>query len=135
MGEGEESLLGEIVCCIQRCWLMSEYGSGPYLDENFDLTVDTIGDVKIANEGDELEKDLAFQLAFSLRRFHGASPTSNVEAEAKSTAIDVVEADPRVDQARRRRVEAELSDDARTLHVKIPLIATDGVEYTFVYDI
>jgi hypothetical protein len=114
---------------------MSEYGSGPFLDENFDLTVDSVGDVKISNDGDELEKDLGFQLTFSLRRFLGASPTQNAEAKAKSTAIDVVEADPRVDRVVKREIEAELSDDTRTLTVRIPLITTDGVEFTFVYDI
>lgn len=57
---------------------MAEYGSGIYLDENFDWEVDTSGDVRGDTGVSELQKDLAFNVVRALAYGEGISTPENV---------------------------------------------------------
>lgn len=110
-------------------------GSGPSLDEDFDFSIHPTGDLNISGGRKELNKDLSFQLTFSLKKYLGSTPTTNVEAEATDTAIKVIEADQRVRTVLQGRTSATLSEDSRELTVDATFITIDGEEYEYVYTI
>ena len=110
------------------------FGSGPALDEDFDLSISGTGDIEAEDGIEELHKDLSFQLNYSLENYLGERPTTNVEAEALTTAIRVLRADTRVDTVIEQGSTASLSEDGRSLSVTMQYIANDGEERTFVYE-
>ena len=110
-------------------------GSGPSLDENFDLGVNETGDLKSVDGVEELHKDLAFQLQYSLETYIGAGQNTNVETNALTTAIRVLNADSRVDRVIESTSGASLTEDGRTLTITMNYITNDGEEQRFVYEV
>ena len=79
---------------------MTEYGSGPTLDEDFDFTVDETGDIKCTNqvgfETAELEKDLAFTIARRIDLEIGSRTTPAQQAAVKSLVRNIILRDSRI---------------------------------------
>ena len=111
------------------------FGSGPALDENFDLSVNETGDLKSVDGVEELHKDLSFQLQYSLETYIGAGQNTNVETNALTTAIRVLNADSRVDRVIESTSGASLTEDGRTLTITMNYITNDGEEQRFVYEV
>jgi len=79
---------------------MTEYGSGPTLDEDFDFTVDETGDIQCTNqvgfETAELEKDLAFTIARRIDLEVGSRTTPAQQASIKSLVRNIILRDSRI---------------------------------------
>lgn len=73
-------------------------GSGPALDNKFDLTIDRSGDLDNVSGIEELEKDLSMQVVSTLSEFIGAPPADSTRVKVKSRTKRVVLADDRVDR-------------------------------------
>lgn len=91
---------------------MPEYGSGPSIDQNFDLEIDTSGDIDATSGPNELRKDLAFSIGAALTDGTGisrprsmrnglvgevAGGNNGVIEDAEQAIERVAEQDPRVD--------------------------------------
>jgi hypothetical protein len=102
------------------------FGSGPSLDENFDLEVGSTGDVAVSSGIEELHKDLSLQLSVGLQEFVGATPTPTIEAEAVSRAKDIMEADVRVDRVLQDDSSAEFIEENQRLKLSMKYIARNN---------
>jgi hypothetical protein len=99
------------------------FGSGPSLDENFDLQVGSSGDVAVSSGIEELHKDLSLQLTVGMQEFLGSTPTSTLTAEAVSRAKDIIEADVRVDRVLQEESSAEFLQGNQRLKVDMHYIS------------
>lgn len=75
---------------------MTELGAGIALDEDFDLIIDSTGDIDETRGSAELQKDVAFNLVLELQDILGRPVTKEVLALTKSVTNDVLVEDPRV---------------------------------------
>lgn len=91
--------------------MSSDYGSGLDLDENFDLEVDSTGDLAYTEGSDELTKDLSVRVAGALMYGDGVDRPENisdgvmgevltpgVKKDAGSVVLDILNDDPRIDE-------------------------------------
>lgn len=112
-----------------------ELGSGQYLDQNLDFEVDTTGDIRASDGIDEVEKDLAVQMIFSLSDFLGQQPTAETEADIKRVAYRVAIADIRVSSVDRENITVEWMREGREFDVTVPLAVETGEEYELVFNV
>lgn len=106
--------------------MVEELGAGIHLDEQFDFAVDPTGDLKTESGVDELQKDLAFQMAISLGEYVGHPPTGNLEAKIVGRAKRVAEADDRVSSVRDDLTEVSFGPKRESISLKIDVITEDG---------
>lgn len=115
---------------------MSEnLGSGIYLDKSLDFDIDETGDIRDANGIEEVEKDLSFQMIFSLSQYIGEAPTPEVEAEIKRTTYRVAIADVRVSSVERESIAVNWAEDMKQFDVEVPTTVDTGEEYELVFEI
>lgn len=113
---------------------MTDFGSGIALDENLDFEVDPTGDLAATSGSDELEKDLSFQMIFSLSDFVGRPPTGNLAPKVLDTATRVATADERVSSVNQERSSIEFSRDREDLQVEI-FVRTNNEEQRLVFNL
>lgn len=75
---------------------MSSLGAGVGLNRDFDFEVDTTGDLATVTELDELEKDVAFNVARTLQESIGQPVTSSTAKELQVDVRDVLIEDSRI---------------------------------------
>jgi len=102
------------------------FGNGPSLDDDFDFTISSTGDLTVAREAEELNKDLSMQLTVVLQEFLGETPGTNVETRALSKAIEVVELDTRIDSVQQETSSVTLSSNGRELTTDLDIITRNG---------
>ncbi len=114
---------------------MSEnLGSGVFLDERFDFSVDPTGDLKSTSGLNELQKDLAFQMVINLEQFIGQPPTGNLQEKVAGTAKRVAEADSRVRYVLEGDTEVIFSDDREEITLKMTAQTRDE-QQNLIFDI
>lgn len=106
---------------------MSSEGSGLSLDQDFDLVVSEIGDLDKEDGIDELQKDLAMQVAFTLRNVIGQPDSPELSSQIKSLSRRAVEADIRIDEVLRNSIEIRRRNGggAVTYSVRMTAIISD----------
>ena len=123
------------------------YGSGLALDENFDLVIDSVGDLDYTEGVSEVEKDLAFRVTSALRYGTGVEqPASMSEgavggtlrpgdlADMELVVSDIISSDPRISGV--RSVDVDLVDDNSgevSVTSKV-VIDTETAEFDFIVD-
>jgi hypothetical protein len=116
--------------------MSDEFGAGIALDEDLDFTISGTGDLGTTDGLDELEKDLSFQLTFSLRQHLGERRGENLKAEVKNTAKQVVELDSRVREFNESRSTVTFPDrGTESIKITIPIITEDNDSYEFVFEV
>jgi len=113
--------------------MADEFGSGIALDQQFDLSVDSTGDIEATSGVNELQKDLAFNMVLNLERFLGEPPSGNLNTRVADIASRVALADVRV---------ASVSDDISVsfnetrdeITIKMSVRTSDG-EQNLVFDV
>lgn len=112
---------------------MTEFGSGPYLTQDFDWEVTNTGDIRATFGTRELEKDIALFSVAALQQVVGRQQDANTRGRIKSIVIDVLNNDPRVDSVANvnvrflsRRNEAEVTCDVITDNNEQELVFTLG---------
>lgn len=111
------------------------FGNGPSLDDDFDFTISSTGDLTISRELEELNKDLSMQLTVVLREFLGETSSTNVETRALSKAIEVVELDSRVDTVQQDTSSATLLSNGRELTTDLDIITREGTLENFSFTV
>ena len=76
--------------------MSDDFGAGIALDEQFDFTVDSTGDIDSTSGVEELQKDLAFQMVVNLDQYLGQPETPNLEAKVSRTVKNVALGDERI---------------------------------------
>lgn len=106
---------------------MSELGSGPSLDEQWDLYVDeSSGDIAISNGSEELRKDLAFNVAIFLQDFVGDYISDGKRSDIRIGVRNIVLSDSRIDQVNSVRV-GRSREESDELAVDVKATTVDGV--------
>ena len=114
--------------------MTEQFGAGPKLDENLDFEIGPTGDIEYVNGQEELEKDLAMQMVFTLQRFLGHPPSGNIDAKVIDVASKVATADVRVTRVDRERSSVEWADNRRRIIVKLVVVVGDET-YDLVFNI
>jgi hypothetical protein len=110
-------------------------GSGQFLDQSLDLEVGSTGDIKTVSGREELEKDLAFQMIFSLEPYTGQPPTPEIEAEVKRIAYRVAIADVRVTAVDRENITVNWNTREKELDATVPVTTTTDEQYDLVFNV
>lgn len=110
------------------------FGSGIYLDEQLDFSVDSTGDIRGETGLSELQKDLAFQMIISLDKYLGQPPSGNLKEKVAGTAKRVAEIDSRVTFVDTRKTEVSFSSDRQELTLKMTVQTRDG-EQDLIFDV
>jgi len=92
---------------------MAEFGKGLSLDKNFDLQLSSVGDIDSEEGIDELQKDLAVQVAFTLRNIIGQPDSPELASEIRSRSRKVIEADERVNEVIRGSIRIQRFERGR----------------------
>jgi len=98
-------------------------GSGPALDETFDFTIANDGDLQASSGLEELQKDLAFQMAFLLRDFEGQPLTPDVLSDIRSIARRAALSDERVTSVNDNNFRVE-QDENETITITMTVGTT-----------
>lgn len=107
------------------------YGNGIFLDEDFDFDVDETGDIRASKGTDELEKDLAFQMAIALDPIIGQPPSQSTEAKLINRATAVALSDNRIESVDEDNVEVreiELSRRDVEYEITLPISSSQTVQ-------
>jgi len=110
---------------------MAEFGKGLSLDENFDLQLSSVGDIDSAEGIDELQKDLAVQVAFTLRNIIGQPDSPELASEIRSRSRKVIEADERVNEVIRGSISIQRFDRRRSdvrYSISVNVSTKDGIQ-------
>lgn len=113
---------------------MAELGSGIYLDGLFDFVADSTGDIRAAEDVNELQKDLAFQMIISLSKYLGQPPSGNLKEKIAGTAKRVAETDDRVDFVDSRKTEISFNSNRQEMTLKVTVQTEEGIE-DLIFDI
>lgn len=114
--------------------MSNPFGAGIHLDEQFDFSVDSTGDLESESGVDELQKDLAFQMVISLDKYIGQPPTGNLNEKVAGTARRVAEIDSRVGFVDARKTEVSFSTDRQEITLKM-YVQTDDGEKNLIFDV
>lgn len=116
---------------------MSErFGSGPALDENFDLTIDSTGDLQSAEGVDELEKDLSVRLSIFLEPMIGQQPTPNLRTKVSARTRSIAQSDPRVANVPRDSIDVTFSGrQSQTIEVSFTVMTIESGSYDFIVEV
>lgn len=107
------------------------FGSGIKLDEDWDLVVDSTGDLDHTVDSAELQKDLAFVSAQELEAFYGGPINETTRGRIRLKLTDVFTDDPRISEVTSLSVQ-DTEDITDEITIEVTLIADDGAEYDFV---
>jgi hypothetical protein len=110
------------------------FGSGIYLDEQLDFSVDSTGDIRGESGVSELQKDLAFQMIISLNKYLGQPPSGNLAEKVAGTAERVAEVDNRIKFVDSSKTEVSFSSDREEITLKITA-KTDNGEQNLIFDV
>lgn len=113
---------------------MTEYGGGIFLTKDWDFEVNNTGDIRTISGLDELEKDVAFQLASNLDQFIGSRITNE---QANDIAIETqqqLSADPRIAAVLDLTVQFP-DGDPDTVEVIATVRDTEGDEQELVFEV
>lgn len=113
---------------------MTDFGSGVSLDSSFDFVVGANGDLETEDGINELQKDLAFQIAITLDQYLGRPPTKNTRAQALDAAAKVVLADPRVDSVDKEQSDVEFLTNNEELELVL-VIESNNEEQELVFNV
>jgi len=114
--------------------MADEFGSGIFLDEQFDFSVGSTGDLKSTNGLNELQKDLAFKMVLNLEQFLGQPPSGNLEAKVADVASRVAVADVRVNSVVEDSIDVQFNETRDELTVKLAVRTDDG-EQNLIFDV
>lgn len=114
--------------------MSEEFGSGIFLDDQFDLSIDSTGDIQSTTGVDELQKDLAFQMVISMQQFRGSPPSGNLKAKISNTASQVVLGDSRINSVVRDSFTIEFSDNRESIDIRFD-VRTETGQQTLVFNI
>lgn len=104
---------------------MASNDSGLFLDSQFDLSVNSLGDIASTEERAELEKDCATYVAQIIdRSLLGNRLTDNQLARLEDGLIQRLERDPRIEEVTEINIRRNLSED--DANVDISLDSTFG---------
>lgn len=107
--------------------MVDNFGDGLFLDEDFDFSTSPTGDLSSSSGEDELEKDLAFQMAINLGQYVGEPPSGNIEEKVAGTATRVAREDPRVQSVDKRKTNVSYNFDRKEISVDMTVITEEGV--------
>jgi len=106
-------------------------GSGLYLDSGLDFDPSERGDLRTVSGSEELQKDLAAQLLFTLDEYTGAPLEPAVRSEIRSKTVDTMLADDRVNSVDRGSITVT-KPDRNTIRIQLVLFsAGEGQELVF----
>ncbi len=111
---------------------MSDFGSGPFLTEDFDFEVTTTGDIRISKGVKELEKDIAFQNVIELQNVAGSRKTPQIRARLRSRVQAILLQDPRISSV--NSIEIIFVDGNETAKIVTSVIADDS-EQELVFEV
>lgn len=114
--------------------MADEFGSGIFLDEQFDFSVGSTGDLENTSGIDELQKDLAFKMVLNLEQFLGQPPSGNLTAKVADVASRVAIADVRVDSVVEDSIDIQFSETRDELTVKLAVRTGEG-EQNLIFDV
>lgn len=114
--------------------MTGQFGSGVFLDEQFDFSIDPTGDLQMSEGVNELQKDIAFQMVISMQQFLGSSPSGNLEAKISNTATNVVLGDPRINSVVQNSFDIQFSDNRESISIKFDVRTEDG-QQTLIFNI
>jgi hypothetical protein len=114
--------------------MVGEFGSGLYLDESLDFSVDTTGDLRTVDGVDELEKDLSVQMITSLQQYLGQPPSSNLNAQVFRTASNIATADARVASVNTNKSTVSFNRTRDEITLKLVVRTTSG-EQELVFEV
>lgn len=115
--------------------MSEELGSGIALDEQFDMSIDSTGDIETVQGADELQKDLSFQLAISLQDVLGETQSSSVETIVRDIVVKVANADSRVQRVDEDRLDVSIEDNGRTVQIDMMVLTESGEEFGLVFEV
>lgn len=114
--------------------MVKEFGSGVFLDEQLDFSIDSTGDIQSTNGVEELEKDLSVQMLIGLKQYTGSPPSGNLRAKVKNTARNIAIADARVLSINSGGVEISFSRDRKQINIKM-VVQTTNAEQELVFSV
>jgi len=114
--------------------MADEFGSGIFLDDQFDFSVNSTGDLKTRSGLDELQKDLAFNMVINLNQYRGQPPTGNLKEKVAATAKSVAEADSRIDFVLSGQTQVSFSDNREQITLKMTAQVED-TQQSLIFDI
>jgi len=115
---------------------MSDEGSGLSLDQDFDLVISSVGDLEKEDGLEELEKDLAMQVAYTLRNAIGQPDSAELSSQIKSLSRQAVEADVRIDEVLRSSIRIRKIESGTEVTYQISMRAiVSGEQEELVFDI
>jgi hypothetical protein len=114
--------------------MMTDLGTGIYLDGSFDFEADSTGDIRATEGVRELQKDLAFQMVISLTKYLGQPPSGNLQEKVAGTAKRVAETDDRVDFVDSRKTEVSFDSARQEITLKITVQTEEGLQ-DLIFDI
>jgi len=110
-----------------------DLGAGIYLDRTLDFEVGGTGDLRTTSGGEELEKDLSFQLLIVLDELKGQRLTPETEANIKSLTVDTITSDVRVEAIDRGSIQVR-KPGRNSLRIDAFVTTTDS-EYELVFNL
>lgn len=115
---------------------MSNEGRGLSLDQNFDLVVSEVGDLDKEDGLEELQKDLAMQVAYTLRNAIGQPDSPELSSQIKTLSRRAVEADARIDEVLRNSIEIRKIENGTEIYYRIRMRAiVSGEQEELVFEI
>jgi hypothetical protein len=115
---------------------MSDEGTGLSLDQNFDLVISSVGDLEKEDGLDELEKDLAMQVAYTLRNAIGQPDSTELSSQIKSLSRRAVEADVRIDEVLRNSIRIRKIERGTEITYQVSMRAiVSGEQEELVFEI
>jgi hypothetical protein len=109
-------------------------GGGIYLDNQFDFSVSTTGDLRFSNGVNELQKDLSFIMVIILDEYIGKGPSDNLETKILSTASEIAKADTRVTRVNEGKSSVEFDPQEQTIMLELLVETFDG-EQALVFEV
>jgi len=108
---------------------MSNFGSGIFLNEDWDFEVDATGDLKSTSGLDELQKDVSFNLSRNIEI--GKRLDSSTQKSIQVTVRDVLVNESRIDSI--RELEVRRVDSANKFEViaEVDTITDETAELIF----
>lgn len=110
--------------------MANKVGSGIGLGEDFDLELDETGDIKLFQQADELQKDLALLSAHKLDGLLGGRLDKQQKARLRVKTKSVLESDERVTEV----TSITVTDDGDTAIIDVELTVEDGQQYDFSFN-
>lgn len=113
---------------------MSDFGAGVGLNRDWDFEVDSTGDLTTVSGLDELEKDVAFNVARNWEDSIGRRVGSSTQKRIQITVRDVLIDEPRVNDIRNLTVR-RVADNANKFEVVAEVNTIVGADTELVFEV